>query len=181
MFGIITGILTTEAVHWGFGRHIYYLTPEQLAHAIKWSYITAPFAFMSLVFGRVSFAVSLIVIIGTKKWRRWLLWFVIVSQFIVNLILIGVGFGVCTPAHKYWDRKTPGTCLNPSIHRNLGYAQGGMHNTIRFPVPLLTPSLAFNVFADLVLAVLPASVISNLNLKMKIKVGLVALMSLGIL
>lgn len=39
----------------------------------------------------------------------------------------------------------------------------------------------FNIFADLVLAILPAVVISSLNLKRKIKVGLVILMSLGVL
>lgn len=125
------GALTTETVRWGFGRHIYYLTPEQLVQSVKLSYIVAPFAFMSLVFGRVSFAASLFVLIGTKKWRRWLLYFIIVSQFVVNLILIGVGLGVCTPARKYWDRKTPGTCLSPKIHRNLGYAQGGTNTMVR--------------------------------------------------
>jgi hypothetical protein len=117
---------TNEAVRSGFGRHIYYLTPEQITHAIQMSYIIGPFGCMTLVFGRVSFAVSLIVLMGIETWRRWLLYFVIVSQFVVNFILIGASIGACAPVRKYWDRSTPGTCLGPNIQRNLGYAQGGM-------------------------------------------------------
>jgi hypothetical protein len=108
------------------GRHIYYLSPEQIKQAVKFGYIIAPFAFMSLVFGRVSFAVSLLALIGTKKWRRWLLYFIIVSQFVINMILIGVGLGQCTPVRKQWDRTVPGTCLGYKTQLNVGYAQSGM-------------------------------------------------------
>jgi hypothetical protein len=48
-------------------------------------------------------------------------------------------------------------------------------------MPLLTPISAFNIFADLVLAIMPAYVISSLSMKKKVKIGLIVLMSLGIL
>lgn len=163
VFGIITNGLVTEAVRWGFGRHIYYLTEEEATQSIRWSFIVAPFAYFFLVFGRVSFAVSLIILIGTNKWRRWFLYLLILGQFVVNLVMAGVGIGNCNPVHKAWDRDTPGTCLDPRIRRYTGYTQG-----------------VFNIFTDLVLAILPAVVISQLNLKRKLKVGLISLMGLGI-
>jgi hypothetical protein len=49
-----------------------------------------------------------------------------------------------------------------------------------YPAPT-DKNLAFNIFSDFVLAVLPSVVISQLNLKKKIKVGLIFLMGLGVL
>ena len=40
---------------------------------------------------------------------------------------------------------------------------------------------AFNIFTDLVLAILPSVVVSNLNMRVRTKVGLIFLMSLGVL
>ena len=118
--------LTTESVRWGTGRHIYYLTPEQIRQAIKYSYIIGPFGLLTLTFGRISFALSLIVLIGIEPWRRWLLYFVIASQAIIHGILIGMAIFACSPIHKYWDRDTPGTCINRSILRNVGFLQAGI-------------------------------------------------------
>ena len=100
---IIMAGLTTEAVRVGFGRHIYYLKPEQITQAIKLSYTIGPIGCLTLVFGRVSFALSLIALMGVEEWRRWLLYFVVLSQFLVNIILIGVSLGACKPVRKYWD------------------------------------------------------------------------------
>ena len=40
---------------------------------------------------------------------------------------------------------------------------------------------AFNIFTDLVLATFPSLVVSNLNMRLRTKMGLIFLMSLGIL
>lgn len=118
--------LTTESVRWGAGRHIYYLTPEQIRQGIKYSYIIEPFGLLTLTFGRISFALSLIVLLGVEPWRRWLLYFVIASQAIIHAILLFVLIFACNPIHKYWDREVPGTCLNRSMLRSLGFVQAGI-------------------------------------------------------
>jgi hypothetical protein len=118
--------LSTESVRWGTGRHIYYLTPEQIRQSIKYSYIIEPFGLLTLALGRISFSLSLIVLLGVEPWRRWLLYFVIASQAIIHVILIGIGIFACNPIHKYWDRDTPGTCFNHHILRNLGFLQAGI-------------------------------------------------------
>lgn len=138
VFAYITAGFTTAAVNWGFGQHMYYLSVEQKIQSTKLSYILAPFAIFSLVFGRVSFAVSLLVLLGVKKWRRWLLHFVIVSQFVATTVLVGIGFFVCLPVRKYWDRRVPGKCLDHRVHRYASYVQGGMDNLPSSPAPPLT-------------------------------------------
>lgn len=113
----------------GTGRHIYYLTPEQIMQTTKITWIISPFAFLAVIFGRVSFAVSLLVLVGTKKWRRGLLYFIIATQFLTTLVLLGIIMFGCNPVRKYWDRRIPGTCLSGPWRRVPGYVQGGKNNT----------------------------------------------------
>lgn len=117
-------------MNWGIGQHLYYLSAEQVIQSLKLSYIIQPIAIVALVFGRVSFAVSLLGSLGVKKWPRWLLHFVIVSQFVATVILIGIGFFACNPVRRYWDRRIPGTCLDRRVHRYAAYVQGGMDELI---------------------------------------------------
>jgi hypothetical protein len=129
VFSVVSAGLITEAVRWGFGRHVYYLTPHQIMESVRYSYYVQPFAFLALVFGRVSFAISLIILIGIKPWRRWLLFFIIAGQFVINWIFIGILLGACSPAAKYWNRRLPGKCLDHRVIEYTGYVQGGeRHN-----------------------------------------------------
>lgn len=106
------------------------LRPDQLMKAIKYQYIIQPFAYLGLVFGRVSFAVSLIVIIGVTKPRRYLLYALIIGQFVLNLTWVGIQLGQCDPPQKYWNRALPGTCLDPRVQIDAGYVtQCGQHIT----------------------------------------------------
>lgn len=162
-FGIVTTATNTAAVNAGFGKHIEALRPDQILRAVKYQYIIQPFAYLALVFGRVSFAVSLIVLIGINKWRRWLLKALIIGQFVLNLIWVGLWLGQCSPPNKYWNRQLPGKCMDPRIEIDAGYV-----------------SSSFNIFTDLVLAMMPSVVLSNLNMRLRTKVGLIFLLSLGI-
>ena len=121
---------------------------------------------MALVLGRVSFAVSLITIIGISRLRRSILYTLIGGQFIINIIDIGLQIGECDPVAAYWNvTLLPiATCLNPYVLACVGYTQG-----------------AWNVFTDIVLALLPVFVIVQLSLKPKMRAGLVFLMGLGLL
>jgi hypothetical protein len=119
----------------GWGRHIFYLTPEHLMRAAKISYIINPIAFMATVFGRVSFAVSLIILMGTERWRRYLLWFIIVTQFATTLLLVCLLMFGCRPISKYWNRAGPGHCVGGFWIRGPGYIQGGKDSIRVWPSP----------------------------------------------
>ena len=114
-----------ESVEWGFGKHIFSLSPEQISQAVKYGYIAQFFAELALVFGRVSFAVSLLILIGNTKTRRWILYGLIIGQVVTNFIMICIELGQCNPVAKYWNRSMPGSCLNPLVLVYYGYVQGG--------------------------------------------------------
>lgn len=176
----MAGGFATRSVNWGFGKHVYYLSREQISQAMKYQYMAQPFAYMALVFGRVSFAVSLLMIMATNKLRRWILYGLIIGQFLINIIFICLGLGQCSPPAKYWNPNMPGSCMSPRVIVAAGYVQGC--KSVRSTQAQQTLTLpAWNIFTDLALALLPSVIISNLKMKISLKVGLVVLMSLGIL
>ena len=134
--------------------------------ALKYQYIAQPFASLALVFGRVSFAVSLITIIGINRFRRIVLYTLIVGELTINILAIGLQLGECNPPAAYWDPRlqATATCLSPNVIANIGYLQG-----------------SWDILTDLVLALLPVFVIVQLNLKPRVRAGLVFLMGLGVL
>lgn len=178
----MAGGLATRSVKWGFGKHVYHLSRQQISQAIKYQYMAQPFAYMALVFGRVSFAVSLLMIMATNKLRRWILYGLIIGQFLINIIFVFLGLGQCSPPAKYWNPNMPGSCMSPKVIVAAGYVQGcKLHRSIQVQEGLVLRLPAWNIFTDFALALLPGVIISNLNMKISLKVGLVVLMSLGIL
>ena len=89
-----------------------------------------PFAMLGVVFGRVSFAVSLLILMGSELWRKLILWFIIITQFATSLVNIGVIMFGCDPVRKFWDRQIPGTCLSPKVGRYSSYTHAGKSTTI---------------------------------------------------
>lgn len=180
--GIIAGVLTTISVNLGYGAHMAYLSHQQASEAIRYQYIIEPLSYLALVLGRVSFAVSLIQLIGVTKLRRWMFYGLIIGQVVINLIMIGIQLGQCNPPAKYWNPTVKGKCMSPRVIEYTGYVQGcECAFWFKMKEIFLFFTLAWNVFTDFALALLPAIVISNLDLGFQTKICLVILMSLGIL
>jgi hypothetical protein len=112
------------AVHWGLGRHIQFLTPEQIKYSIKWVYLCEFFAIMSPGFGRISFALLLLGLIPPTKWRRRFLWTVISIQFIVDVGTVLISFCQCRPLAGFWDQSIEAECWPPVVQQYTGYFQG---------------------------------------------------------
>ena len=58
--------------------------------------------------------------------HRATLWANIGVQVVVNGIAIIQVYLQCRPVDKRWDSKDPGHCMNPHIHVDVGYVQGGV-------------------------------------------------------
>ncbi|KAL8807104.1 MAG: hypothetical protein Q9182_000937 [Xanthomendoza sp. 2 TL-2023] len=69
----------------------------------------------------------------------------------------------CNPPRALWEHVPNASCWNPHIQADIGIFQG-----------------AWNAFMDLVLALLPTTVISKLNMKRSKKVALCILLGLGV-
>ncbi len=156
-------------VHYGVGRHAVHIPPPDLIKAVQWIWISAPFSTMSACFGKISIALLILRMINRNRAYSVFLWSLIVLLFVINLVLTIITFAQCTPVEWLWDQLNPmagytGTCWHPDIQKNYGYFQG-----------------AFSAFSDLVLALFPILIIKDLKIDMKLKIGLCAVMGLGII
>lgn len=84
--GIMHSIWTTSAVHYGLGRHILNLSLHNLGGTLEvgmWSLLPA---FVSPMFGRLAFYVTLLYLAGTDpRISRWPIWVFVMLQIVVNI------------------------------------------------------------------------------------------------
>jgi hypothetical protein len=185
ILALVTSILVTLEVYYGVGRHAVYLPPPNLIKAVEVIWLTAPFSTMSACFGKISIALLLMRIDSRNAVYKTFLWCMIVTLFIVNLLLTIITFSQCTPVTFLWDRLNPhvnysGSCWDPHVQQNYGYFQGGTSHRLPCNMTLI-PCIAFSSFSDLVLALFPILIVWNLQMKLKLKAGLAAVMGLGVI
>lgn len=150
----------------GGGRHVYYLSNDEILRAAMWSYISqVPIV---IVFGTAKASVALLILrfVGHMSvWRRTILIFIMVSAMIINLLVIPLTFAQCNPSRALWDKTITGaTCWKPNVVLYFDYFQ-----------------IAYNVFCDVVLALLPATIIYKLQMNQGRKITLGATLGLGLL
>ncbi|KAI0383700.1 integral membrane protein [Hypomontagnella monticulosa] len=151
------------SIHFGLGRHQDTLRVENAIEAIKWDYLAQPSAIMAPTFGRISFAMLLLTLTGILKSRRFLLYGIIVSQLFVNSLCFILILAQCQPVQLLWDKRLEGTCWDLKAQEYFGYFQGAVSSA-----------------TDLILAILPATIVWNLKMRLAQKVTVAVLMGLGV-
>jgi hypothetical protein len=117
--------LVSRAIHYGIGRHIFYLKPEQIVKAIKYEYLAQPFGVLAPTAARISFAFFLLKFTGPRKLLKWALWSVIWLQFVVNVAVIVQILVQCHHIASLWDPQVKGYCMSPLVQVYFGYVLGG--------------------------------------------------------
>ncbi|KAF8849911.1 hypothetical protein BDZ45DRAFT_603606 [Acephala macrosclerotiorum] len=164
MFGFLHMIFITLSHHFGWGRHFFYLDDYQKVTSMEMEFIAEPFGILCSTFGRVSFIILMFRLFGTTKYRRWFLHFLIAQSLIVNLFTCITIFVQCGDVRSLWDPVgVPSKCWAPTAQADIGFFQG-----------------ACNSMTDLILTVLPSSIFWTLQMKLRIKLGLAALLGLSI-
>ncbi|KAM7200827.1 hypothetical protein V8F33_003758 [Rhypophila sp. PSN 637] len=188
---IIATCFVTYMAHIGGARHAFYLTPEETLRAVKFSFLSQPWAIFLFATGKTSVALLTLRIIGGQKsanslssggkfalsintksryfWRRTALYFLIVSLFIVCSLGCIFTFVQCNPPRALWTPELlapigSGTCWDPKVQLHFNYFLA-----------------SWNIMADVVLALLPATFISGLKLRLGKKIALCILLSLGLI
>ncbi|KFA68492.1 hypothetical protein S40285_05386 [Stachybotrys chlorohalonatus IBT 40285] len=127
----------------------------------SWVYsLTAPIIAYSIL--KISIALSLIRL-SRSKWYSWTLWGVI--GFIISYTIVAMCsfFFHCRPMAGSWNRTIPGAQCYP---QDL-FVAFSLMNT------------AFNMTTDVICATLPIPIIYNLNMKLRTRIYLIVIMSLG--
>ncbi|KAJ5938112.1 hypothetical protein N7454_004454 [Penicillium verhagenii] len=160
----VGSIMTTLGIKHGFGQKVDDIDTSNVPTVIMFDYLAQTFALAGGALGRVSFIVFVIGILVSRQWHRVVFWGLVAMQLIVNSMFIIILFVQC-PGHAsaIWEHSAKSKCWNTRVQAYYGYFQG-----------------AFNSATDLYLAVFSSCVFWTLNLKLKVKLGLVTLLGLGI-
>jgi hypothetical protein len=174
----------------GLGQHFQELSPadQQTALFYQIGFIEL-FAVTPCMFGRISFAVFLLYLLvscvnrqdevqksrsglmhelqgGTAKWKRTILWTVIVIQIVINLIVVIQIYAQCgSHFNALWnaDVREIATCQPPTVETYIGYVQSGL-----------------NSLCDITLTTIPAFILWNLQMPRREKITLACVLMLSI-
>lgn len=153
------------SVNHGFGKNLNTLLSNDKQEVLKNIAIQVPIVTISTTIARSAFILYILPLLGTNKYYQAALWAVLVIQFAGNVASAVLPLSICRNVAALWDPAiaTTTTC-------------GDSKAVIKFAYY----SNTFNSATDLFLAVFPTVVFWNLNLKLRIKISLIGLLSLGI-
>ncbi|KAL4791456.1 hypothetical protein BDV19DRAFT_381554 [Aspergillus venezuelensis] len=160
----INSVLINISVSHGTGRHTSTLSLDSQIGAMKYQVLSQGFHVMATNWGKVSVALFLIRIISEVKNHKRGMYALIVVMTVINAAAVGTIYGQCSPPDLIWDRRVKGSCWPPGAQKKFAYFQG-----------------SFSAFTDLTLAIYPLFTIKDLQMAMKVKVGLGVVLSLGII
>ena len=162
--GHIIGLgLVIVQVHYGFGRHTFYLTKWQRIEGMKYSYGEWIQTFQTLMFNKSSICLFLIRIPVEKRYIRPLqgsIVFLIVSNIILTLLWIFQ----CNPIAGAWNKDTPSTCFTDAQLQRIIISQA-----------------IISIISDFALALFPIALMWRVQIALHLKAGLCALMALGLM
>ncbi|KAJ5579055.1 hypothetical protein N7450_007922 [Penicillium hetheringtonii] len=146
----------------GLGRHLAVVAQDDLIQVALLCDIGEVLAIMACTLGKTSFAVTLLRIV-VHRWMIILLWFVIVTMNMVNVLAALFIFVQCKDPRHLWNPKIPSECWPSDVFTNFSLFVG-----------------AYSGAQDFVLALLPWTIVWNLQMRKKEKLGVAFAMSLGI-
>ncbi|KAI1401650.1 hypothetical protein F4819DRAFT_486339 [Hypoxylon fuscum] len=152
-------------VHYGLGRHIYYITAVHQIEMMKLTWIMQLINSLNLPIGRVSVVLLLERLMGrTTTWRRLFLW-VNMTLFTASMIASSIlSVAQCSPPRALWSEVPEAVCLDLSIHANFA-----------------TFACAYSSFLDFVLALTPITFVRKLEMSIHKKIGICILLGMGML
>ena len=146
-------------VHYGFGRHISFLSTHQIREFEKFTFGEWIQTFQTLMFTKVSICLFLMRIPNSRRLIVLMQWAVAFLLF-SNTILTVIWIMQCQPVHVAWYGE--GTCM----------AQGSKEAVI------LTQAI-ISIISDFAFATFPILILWKLQIDLKTKIGLWLLMCLG--
>ena len=161
-----------------------YLTPMQFSKVSKWDLVFEPFALVCFATSKISVALLLLRIVGTlKTWHKRFLYLVMVSVSLLNSVFCILVFVRCEPLRALWGSKVGANCWSLKvlfIYGLVTFSQSGLMEQVLIKYGLIVWSV-WNALMDICLALLPVTIIPQLQLSIRKKVGLCILLGLGIL
>ncbi|KAI0964900.1 hypothetical protein F4678DRAFT_454617 [Xylaria arbuscula] len=157
-------VCVTIASYWGLGMHDADLSfYPNLINVLKWLWFSLIPGTIGTVLARISIALLLIRLFGTKIWFRYFLIITNVLQASFSISLLVIIFTSVSPLEGLWNPHLPAKRLDPHIQGN---------------VALVAQSLL--AFADLTYVLIPITIVWRLNMSKRQKFGLSLLLAFSL-
>ncbi|KAK2002730.1 hypothetical protein LX36DRAFT_651843 [Colletotrichum falcatum] len=142
----------------GLGRHVYFLSPEEIKDYMMTFYTSIVLYNAALGGIKMTFLLQYYRVLAVQKMKKVFIGaMVIVGAYSVSQILLMIF--QCSPIATFWDSTVPGTCL-PNY-------------------PVWYANAAGNIFTDIMVLVLPLPSINSLKLRRGQKYVLLGIFCLG--
>ncbi|KAK4172565.1 hypothetical protein QBC36DRAFT_73059 [Triangularia setosa] len=153
-------------VTYGTGQHIEDLPLENNATAKKWWWCCYLAYSATMILSKLSIA-HFLLRITIHRVHRWIIYFAAIITVASCATFFFVSLFQCYPVYYFWTKHTDpgsGTCINMQVVIGLAYLFSAM-----------------SIMSDFTFALLPAWIVSHLNMRARTKAALITLMGLGCL
>ncbi|KAF2149649.1 hypothetical protein K461DRAFT_297100 [Myriangium duriaei CBS 260.36] len=164
--GFLAAVFMTRAMQEGLGKHLKELTLSEDFEILRRNYYAIYMGVLSIAFSKFAVTALLLEVLdgSQHKYKRWSLWAVCAVFTVFSLLEIFLTAFQCHPVSKVWQVTGHGSCPGQKAARAISYVHaisGGL--------------------TDIYLALFPISVVWNLKITQRTKLGFCALMAVGCL
>lgn len=164
----------------GGGRHVEFLSIEQLYACFKFIWFSLFFAILAVAFAKCSVAVFILELFGRTSFRRrWILYAAFGVTMVSAILNAGLVLGQCQPVSALWSFPVEGTCWKSPIILDFCYCTACM---FWVPSQLQIYNLWTAIFTamDFLLAFLPVTFVWRLKMSRKKRLSLCLLLGTGV-
>ncbi|KAK3689307.1 hypothetical protein B0T22DRAFT_536254 [Podospora appendiculata] len=159
---VVDAAMSQAVVDLGFGMYPCDVDPRNFrAIAIEGQNVGATVGILAVVWSKTSFAITLLRL--TEGKMKAFVWFVIAAMNVIMIVEAIIVWVQCTPVSKTWDPMVPGVCWDTHTVNVYGVFAG-----------------CFSGCCDILLAMLPWTLVWNLRMQKKEKFGIGIAMSMGV-
>lgn len=161
-FLITDQVLSIVSTNYGVGQHVFYLSGPDLTGALKMNTIAQPFNIVALFLIKASI-VSLLIRLKLPRSYRIILFISVGLLFTVSLMGVITAFAQCRPFALNWDLTLPGHCWSRNIFQDTAYVLQGL-----------------TIVTDIFYITIPMIFLWNVQIARSLKIGILGVISLGV-
>lgn len=125
------------AVHYGIGRHNYYVPTDQEVLAEKWLFLSQPVFPWSLAFSKMSIACMLIRIRRDQRVWAWGMYFIMVFVVLIAINTNVFQLSLCRPLWAVWDHSnSEAQCMDMTVAQTSIYVNSALNVVTDFALSL---------------------------------------------
>ena len=124
LLSVVNFGLAIARISSGFGRHIYYLSPEQITFTTKLEYVQVLLFMLSCMFTRMCICLTLLRIFTTNLVWKTVLYIILAFIVVTGISSVIISIPQCNPIAKFWNPNINGSCWSPQVQTRLFFYHG---------------------------------------------------------